>query len=285
MRSVGRNAVFLGRAPVAAIAALLLAIAARAAAADLETDARLDMVRTIEVIARQSSGGATPTTLDGRARRDASRTAPCLRARRPAQSGLCQSAAANRLRSDHLATIHCRLDDRSAAARATRSHPRNWNRLRLSGRRVGRTGASSLYHRDCIWLGRAGGNPAVRPWLRRCPCPSRRRLLRMAGGSAIRRHRRHRSGAANSTASARTDEAGRAHGHSGWRHLPGATAYADREACRRVNPHRGIAAGRLRTARNQTIAMSLLLAVSLFSAAAVAYEILLTRLFNITLWH
>src|SRR5215472_5106638 len=38
MGSVGRNAVFLGRAPVAAIAALLLAIAARAAAADLETD-------------------------------------------------------------------------------------------------------------------------------------------------------------------------------------------------------------------------------------------------------
>jgi len=64
MGSVGRNAVFLGRAPVAAIAVLLLAIAARAAAADLETDARLDMVRTIEVIARQSSGGATPTTLD-----------------------------------------------------------------------------------------------------------------------------------------------------------------------------------------------------------------------------
>src|SRR5499427_4941098 len=31
--------------------------------------------------------------------------------------------------------------------------------------------------------------------------------------------------------------------------------------------------------------MSLLLAVSLLSAAAVAYEILLTRLFNITLWH
>jgi len=31
--------------------------------------------------------------------------------------------------------------------------------------------------------------------------------------------------------------------------------------------------------------MSLLVAVSLLSAAAVAYEILLTRLFNITLWH
>jgi len=64
MGSVGRNAVFLGRAPVVAIAALLLAIAARAAAADPETADRLDMVRTIEVIARESSGGATPTTLD-----------------------------------------------------------------------------------------------------------------------------------------------------------------------------------------------------------------------------
>ena len=64
MGLVGRNAVFLGRAPVAAIAALLLAIAARAAAADPETADRLDMVRTIEVIARESSGGATPTTLD-----------------------------------------------------------------------------------------------------------------------------------------------------------------------------------------------------------------------------
>ena len=64
MGSVGRNAVFLGRAPVVAIAALLLAIAARAAAADPETADRLDMVRTIEVIARESSGGATQTTLD-----------------------------------------------------------------------------------------------------------------------------------------------------------------------------------------------------------------------------
>src|SRR5262249_8848134 len=43
---------------------LLLAIAARAAAADPETADRLDMVRTIELIARESSGGAMPTTLD-----------------------------------------------------------------------------------------------------------------------------------------------------------------------------------------------------------------------------
>jgi protein-L-isoaspartate(D-aspartate) O-methyltransferase len=48
----------------AAIAALLLVGAAQVAAADREADARLDMVRTIEVIARQSSGGATATTLD-----------------------------------------------------------------------------------------------------------------------------------------------------------------------------------------------------------------------------
>jgi protein-L-isoaspartate(D-aspartate) O-methyltransferase len=52
------------RLPVAAIAALLLAGAVLAAGADAETNARLTMVRTIEVIARESSGGAVPTTLD-----------------------------------------------------------------------------------------------------------------------------------------------------------------------------------------------------------------------------
>ena len=49
---------------LAARAALFLAGAAPAAAANPETADRLDIVRTIEVIARQSSGGATPTTLD-----------------------------------------------------------------------------------------------------------------------------------------------------------------------------------------------------------------------------
>jgi len=56
--------VFLRRQPGAAIAALLVAIAGQAAAADPETVARLSMVRTIEVIARESTGGATPSTLD-----------------------------------------------------------------------------------------------------------------------------------------------------------------------------------------------------------------------------
>ena len=55
---------FLRRPPVAAIAALLLAGAAQVAVADLETAGRLEMVRTIEVIARESSGGAAPTTLN-----------------------------------------------------------------------------------------------------------------------------------------------------------------------------------------------------------------------------
>ena len=55
---------FLRRQPGAAIAALLVAIAGQAAAADPETVARLSMVRTIEVIARESTGGATPSTLD-----------------------------------------------------------------------------------------------------------------------------------------------------------------------------------------------------------------------------
>jgi protein-L-isoaspartate(D-aspartate) O-methyltransferase len=64
MRSAGRGAVSLRRLALAASAALLLAGAAPAAAADPQTAERLDMVRTIEVIARQRSGGATPTTLD-----------------------------------------------------------------------------------------------------------------------------------------------------------------------------------------------------------------------------
>jgi protein-L-isoaspartate(D-aspartate) O-methyltransferase len=48
---------------VAAITVLWLAIAAQAAAADPETTARLDMVRTIEMIASESGGGATPTSI------------------------------------------------------------------------------------------------------------------------------------------------------------------------------------------------------------------------------
>ena len=52
------------RLPLAASAALLLAGAAPAAAADPQTADRLDMVRTIEVIARKSSGDATPTILN-----------------------------------------------------------------------------------------------------------------------------------------------------------------------------------------------------------------------------
>ena len=64
MGSTGKDAVFLRRQPAAAIAALLVAIAGQAAAADPETVARLSMVRTIEVIARESTGGATPATLD-----------------------------------------------------------------------------------------------------------------------------------------------------------------------------------------------------------------------------
>ena len=54
----------LRRRPATAIAASLLAGATQAAAADPKTVDRLDIVRTIEMIARESSGGATPTTLD-----------------------------------------------------------------------------------------------------------------------------------------------------------------------------------------------------------------------------
>lgn len=53
------------RRPVAAsITALLLAAAEPSAAADPYVAARFDMVRTIEEIAREAGGGATPTTLD-----------------------------------------------------------------------------------------------------------------------------------------------------------------------------------------------------------------------------
>ena len=55
---------WLRRLQVAASALLLLVGAAQVAAADPERAERLDMVRTMEMIARESSGGATPTTLD-----------------------------------------------------------------------------------------------------------------------------------------------------------------------------------------------------------------------------
>jgi len=51
------------QAPMSAIVALLLALAAPAGAADPHADARLKMVSTIETIARRAGGGATPTVL------------------------------------------------------------------------------------------------------------------------------------------------------------------------------------------------------------------------------
>ena len=54
----------LRRPMAAAITALLLAAAEPLAAADLYVAAPLNMVRTIEEIAREAGGGATPTTLD-----------------------------------------------------------------------------------------------------------------------------------------------------------------------------------------------------------------------------
>ena len=54
----------LRRPVAAAITALLLAAAEPSAAADPYVAARFDMVRTIEEIAREAGGGATPTTLD-----------------------------------------------------------------------------------------------------------------------------------------------------------------------------------------------------------------------------
>src|SRR5215472_12567804 len=107
----------------------------------------------------------------------------------------------------------------------------------------------------------------------------------MARGSAIRRHPRHGRGVADSTTLARAAQTGRPHGHSYWRLLSCTRADADRETCRWDNPHRGAAASRLCAARWQALAMPLLVAVSLLSAATIGYEILLTRLFAIALWH
>ena len=65
MAPARRDVVSSRWSPLSAIVALLVAIAAQALAADPETVARLDMVRTIEVIAREAgSGGTVPTTLD-----------------------------------------------------------------------------------------------------------------------------------------------------------------------------------------------------------------------------
>jgi protein-L-isoaspartate(D-aspartate) O-methyltransferase len=64
MGSFGTDVVIPRRPSAAAVAALLLAIAAQAAAADPYAAARFDMVRTIEVIASEAGGDATPTTLN-----------------------------------------------------------------------------------------------------------------------------------------------------------------------------------------------------------------------------
>ena len=63
MNSAATYIVSLRRLLVAAIAALSLAIAAQAAAADPYVTARLRMVHTIEAISSEVGGGATPTTL------------------------------------------------------------------------------------------------------------------------------------------------------------------------------------------------------------------------------
>jgi protein-L-isoaspartate(D-aspartate) O-methyltransferase len=63
MGSAGTDVVMPRQPAAAIIVALLLAIAAPAAAADSYAAARLEMVRTIEVIASEAGGGATPTAL------------------------------------------------------------------------------------------------------------------------------------------------------------------------------------------------------------------------------
>ena len=69
------------------------------------------------------------------------------------------------------------------------------------------------------------------------------------------------------------------------RRLPGATAGARRKARRRDDTHRGPAAGSLRAFHTPRVAIPMLAAIALLSAGAIAYELLLTRLFAITLWH
>jgi hypothetical protein len=61
MSSAGIDILIPWQPAAAVIVALLLAIAAPAAAADPYAAARLEMVRTFEVIASEAGGGATPT--------------------------------------------------------------------------------------------------------------------------------------------------------------------------------------------------------------------------------
>jgi hypothetical protein len=63
MSSAGIDVVIPWQPSMAAIVALLLAIAAPAAAADPYAATRLEMVRTIEAIASEAGGGATPTVV------------------------------------------------------------------------------------------------------------------------------------------------------------------------------------------------------------------------------
>lgn len=63
MYSTGRESVVRWRSPLVAVVALLLALAPGALAVDSYEPDRLDMVRTIEAIAREVGGGATPSVL------------------------------------------------------------------------------------------------------------------------------------------------------------------------------------------------------------------------------
>ncbi len=90
----------------------------------------------------------------GGARGDGHRAAPRVRTRRRAARGICRSSAADRLRPDHLAAIHCRPYDRSPAGRGGRRRAGDRHWLRLSGRRPRASRAPSPHDRDCPGAGR-----------------------------------------------------------------------------------------------------------------------------------
>ena len=98
-------------------------------------------VRPAKLGRRTSAHGRQPTPREGyphraRARRHAHGPASPVRARTAPRRRLQRFAAANRLRSDDLSTLHRGVHDAGAGCRAGTSGARNRDRLRIPGRRA-----------------------------------------------------------------------------------------------------------------------------------------------------
>src|SRR5688500_873799 len=119
-------------------------------------------------------------------------------------------------------------------------------------------------------------------WRRRLPT-----AITAAGGSAVRRHRGDRRRKPHPAAPDRAVEARRPHDHPDRRGRRRAAPDAGREACGRRRPHPPASPGRIRPAhaRGREVSRATLGAVAVISAAILAYEVLLMRLFSIIWWH